>query len=218
MDKLIALVAKISNRPASKLSEKTILRELGLSASLGLAILEKRIKELYGKDIPGLRWDLSLADVYQIAHGAHAQPRAEEVKSAPQAAVKKESHVRSSSQASADWDIGIDLEEIKNMPSLDKVRSDLFYKETFTDLELTGALLKPNPLASLCGIFCAKEALRKSHDDFATIPFSQLEIDHHANGKPFIRVLGAEHLSGRPIKVSITHTEAYASAVVMVGH
>ncbi|AZZ36911.1 hypothetical protein CIK05_08945 [Bdellovibrio sp. qaytius] len=214
MDKLIALVAKISNRSASKLSEKTTLRELGLSASLGLAILEKRIKELYGKDIPGLRWDLSLADVYQIAHGTQAPLRVEVKPSMQTSEVK--SQPRSTSAAS-DWDIGIDLEEIKNMPSLDKVRSDLFYKETFTDLELTGALLKPNPLASLCGIFCAKEALRKSHDDFSTIPFSQLEIDHHTNGKPFIRVLGLEHLNSRPIKVSITHTDAYASAVVMVG-
>ena len=214
MNKLISLVSKISNQPASKLSEKTVLRDLGLSSSLGLAILQRRIKELYGNDMSALHWDMNLADVYQLAHGK-AAPKAE-VK-AMTAPVTKTVAKPLSHATSMDWDIGIDLEEIKNMPDISKVRSDLFYQETFTDLELTSALLKPNPLASLCGIFCAKEALRKCHDDFISIPFKQLEIDHQVNGKPVLRILGLDHLSHRPIKVSITHTDAYASAVVMVG-
>lgn len=214
MNKLISLVSKISNQPASKLSEKTILRDLGLSSSLGLAILQRRIKELYGHDMSALNWDMNLADVYQLAHGK-AAPKTE-VKTAP-VSVTKPVVKPQQLTTSMDWDIGIDLEEIKNMPDISKIRSDLFYQETFTDLELTSALLKPNPLASLCGIFCAKEALRKCGDDFISIPFKHLEIDHTPNGKPVLRILNQEHLSHRSIKVSITHTDAYASAVVMVG-
>lgn len=214
MNKLISLVSKISNQPASKLSEKTILRDLGLSSSLGLAILQRRIKELYGHDMSALNWDMNLADVYQLAHGK-AAPKPE-VKTAPVPVTKPAAKAQAQA-TSMDWDIGIDLEEIKNMPDISKIRSDLFYQETFTDLELTSALLKPNPLASLCGIFCAKEALRKCSDDFISIPFKQLEIDHMPNGKPVLRILNLEHLSHRPIKVSITHTDAYASAIVMVG-
>ncbi len=215
MNKLISLVSKISNQPASKLSEKTVLRDLGLSSSLGLAILQRRIKELYGQDMSALHWDMNLSDVYQLAHGK-AAPKAE-VKAMPVAQATKGVAKPLAHATSMDWDIGIDLEEIKNMPDISKVRSDLFYQESFTDLELTSALLKPNPLASLCGIFCAKEALRKCHDDFISVPFKQMEVDHQANGKPVLRILGLDHLSHRPIKVSITHTDAYASAVVMVG-
>jgi phosphopantetheine--protein transferase-like protein len=112
-------------------------------------------------------------------------------------------------------DIGIDSEEINRFEKLK--RYDSFVLNNFTKQEIDYCFSRSVPKVHLAGIFCSKEAVRKTIDD-RNISFKDIEITHSKKGKPKINI--GNYQKGK-IKqkgnflLSITHTKKNAIAFVL---
>jgi len=101
--------------------------------------------------------------------------------------------------------IGIDMEEIDKMPTVEDFREDPFYKQNFSSKEVSYCLLQPHPLQSFAGKFAAKEAIIKADNSFKDTPFWQIEINNKPNGQPYFA----------DFVISISHTGQLAVAVAV---
>lgn len=81
--------------------------------------------------------------------------------------------------------IGIDIEEINNLPDTTDFRDHIFYIENFSPNEVTGALMASDPKRRFAGLFSLKEALCKANNQLLEVPFRGLEIEHSDAGQPF---------------------------------
>jgi len=109
--------------------------------------------------------------------------------------------------------LGMDMQEIATFPAADDFREHPFYAGAFTPQELATAVLRPNPRAHLCGLFCAKEAAKKSHPALLDVRMSDLCVLPDEAGRPVLRVAdGAAAVVGLRFLVSITHTDTVAAA------
>jgi len=90
------------------------------------------------------------------------------------------SHKRGALQHS----VGIDVEEIDNLPDASEFLNHLFYTENFSPSEISTALTTSDPKRRLAGLFSLKEAICKADNRFLHIPFKDLEISHSEAGAP----------------------------------
>lgn len=101
--------------------------------------------------------------------------------------------------------IGIDAEDITSMPETSDFRNHEFYVANFTANEISYCILQKNPYASFAGLFAVKEALIKSNNALAALPFNTINIDHSEKGKPLFK----------DYSISISHSSNIAIAVVI---
>lgn len=101
--------------------------------------------------------------------------------------------------------IGIDIEQISNMPIVNDYREDEFYTMNFGSAEIAYCILQSNPAASFAGLFAAKEAIVKANKLFLNKPFNAIYINHLPNGKPVHPLF----------KLSISHSNDIAIAVAV---
>ncbi len=103
--------------------------------------------------------------------------------------------------------IGVDIEEVARFEEIGKKNKiDSF----FSDDEIKYCKSRSKPLMHFAGIFCAKEAVKKTLN--RNVLIRDIEIGHSENGAPFIvRVEEDENLK-ELILLSISHTEKYAVA------
>ena len=98
--------------------------------------------------------------------------------------------------------IGIDIQEIKELPDVIDYWEDDFYKTKFTSKEIAYCLIKENPKQSFTGLFSCKEAILKSNNG---LTWNEISIDHTENGKPFFN----------GYQLSISHSGNYAVAIAL---
>jgi len=104
--------------------------------------------------------------------------------------------------------IGIDIESVKRFYSCKK--GDTFINRIFTKQEQGYCFLKSKPAIHLAGLYCAKEALRKTlHKKY--VELHTIEVRHAKSGKPIIKY---EKNKSKYI-VSISHTKDLAIAIVI---
>jgi len=101
--------------------------------------------------------------------------------------------------------IGIDIENIDNLPKTNDFRNEGFYTDNFGEKEIAYCILQPNAYASFAGLFAAKEAIVKANNQYNNTKYNQLVITHNSSGKP--------QFAG--MNISISHTEKTAVAVAM---
>lgn len=101
--------------------------------------------------------------------------------------------------------IGIDIEEISNLPKADDFREEEFYQLNFTSQEMAYCIIQPDPYASFCGLFAVKEAIVKASDYYSGIPFNKIFVDHLEDGKPLFD----------GFEISISHTNSIAIGVAV---
>ena len=102
--------------------------------------------------------------------------------------------------------IGIDIEKVTNFNKVADYREDNFYKQNFSEKEISYCLLQPNILQSFAGKFAAKEAIVKANNSYINIPFNKIEIIYNDKGKPFFQ----------NIQISISHSDNIAIAVAIL--
>jgi holo-[acyl-carrier protein] synthase len=105
--------------------------------------------------------------------------------------------------------IGIDIEEISRFSSKQYDMNKLFYQKIFTTQEIDYCLKKNNPYPHFTARFCAKEATIKALKN-EIINFLDIDIVIK-NNIPNLHL--PKNLEG---SVSISHTETYAIAIVMI--
>jgi phosphopantetheine--protein transferase-like protein len=100
--------------------------------------------------------------------------------------------------------VGIDIEARSSLPDTDDFRTHPFYADNFTARELAHCLERPDPKESLCGLWAAKEAIRKLHGapGIAT-SLKAIEIVYDRSGQPSFSGVG----------LSISHAGEFAVAV-----
>lgn len=106
--------------------------------------------------------------------------------------------------------IGIDLEEVSRFSILDKK----LLARLFTVAELKYALSKKNYAQHLAVRFAAKEAVFKALP-FDKIALKKIEIIKDKAGAPNVNV-SDERAKNIGFKISLSHTDNYATAVVLV--
>ena len=120
---------------------------------------------------------------------------------------------------------GVDLVEIDRLKTAYD-RQEAFGKDIFTEAELDYCNSRPDPYQHLAARFAAKEACLKAFGvgmgGFgATGRFQEIEVESLPSGKPELILHGSMENMGKRLKirqtsVSITHSENYAVATVMM--
>ena len=111
--------------------------------------------------------------------------------------------------------IGIDLVKIKRINSIIEKNGNTFLNRIFTKTEKDYCNSKSDPSIHYAGRFAAKEAAKKalmSSGIKKIISLKSIEIDRKKNGEPVINII-FKH--GWILKVSISHTDDYATALVI---
>ena len=116
--------------------------------------------------------------------------------------------------------IGIDLIETERIESAYKEHGEPFLNKLFTAREKKYCFSCKNPYPRLAGRFAAKEAISKAlGTGFGSqLSWKDLEILPDDNGRPEV-ILSDEvkkNLSNFEVKLSISHTNNYATAVAVI--
>lgn len=115
--------------------------------------------------------------------------------------------VKKESVGSSSLEVGIDIEDIFNMPVVTDFRESKFYSDNFSSKEISYCILQVDPRASFAGKFAAKEAIIKADNEYKSVPFKDIEILNDVLGKP----------SFSSFSISISHTTNQAIAVAVQG-
>jgi phosphopantetheine--protein transferase-like protein len=115
--------------------------------------------------------------------------------------------------------VGHDIEEIDGLPPVDNAGEDPFYRANFTPAEIESCLASTRPRERFAARFCAKEAVRKCGPLFERLRPSEIEVLTDASGRPSLRIHHQDvlrELGSHSLDVSLSHSRALASAVVVV--
>lgn len=98
--------------------------------------------------------------------------------------------------------VGIDIQEINELPNAADYWEDEFYKLKFTPEEIAYCVGKDNPGQTFAGLYSCKEALIKCDND---LEWDSINISHDDNGKPQFG----------NYSISISHSGLYATAIAI---
>ncbi|MEO5967188.1 MAG: 4'-phosphopantetheinyl transferase superfamily protein [Ferruginibacter sp.] len=101
--------------------------------------------------------------------------------------------------------VGIDIENVIEMPITDDFRTHEFYKQNFSNSEISYCILQSDPYASFCGLFSVKEAIVKADNSYKNLGFNKIVIFHSENNKP--------NFSG--FSISISHSDTFSIAIAI---
>ena len=116
--------------------------------------------------------------------------------------------------------VGIDIERCESF-RFSGNNQDKFLNNIFTNTEKTYCLKTESPHIHFCARFAAKEAAIKalSSINIINIPLREIEISNWNSGVPEIQINGNNKDNKYPnlkLKVSLSHTDEYAIAIVIV--
>lgn len=118
--------------------------------------------------------------------------------------------------------VGIDAVEVARFRTV-LLRRPRLRERLFTRAELAALSGRSDPIPSLAVRFAAKEATMKAlRTGIGGVDFADVEVLADADGSPRLRLSGraaarAESLGMRDWHVSLTHTDATATAIVVAG-
>ena len=100
--------------------------------------------------------------------------------------------------------VGIDIQNIEEFSKLideKDLRKSNFIKDYFTDKEIAYSVSRPNAMETICGIYSAKESIRKTGNKN---DFKKIEITH-VNGRPVFQNyhISISHSAGVCVAVCI---------------
>lgn len=112
--------------------------------------------------------------------------------------------------------IGTDIEEVLRFKRLLNLKPQLLQK-IFTPYEWEYAKNK-HTAQTLSGIWCAKESVIKAMSGLnIVLNIQDVYIGHKNNGIPFVeKITNLNDIDDFDIKISISHTKNYATAVCLI--
>ena len=122
------------------------------------------------------------------------------------------------SVSSGTLQVGVDVEEIDALPIATDYWEHEFYQGSFAKSEIAYAVVQVEPRIHFAGFWCAKEALRKCDSAFKEVSLADTVVGHDAEGRPYLTQPGIAGPERLPHAVSISHTTAVATAVVVTGY
>lgn len=196
-----AVVARFFNVAESALTDDFVLPPERLTGSISRRVLHAAIKRMAGEDLPGVWTATTFGELTRGGAVATAAP--------PQTAAVPRRASPGANGANDAPAVGIDIEELAKLPWTGDPWNEAFYSENFTQAEMAYAMRQGDPRATLCGMWCAKEAAIKCAPEFAALRPAQIEVRHDDAGRPRLAI-GSEEAA---CEISISHAAATAVAV-----
>lgn len=115
--------------------------------------------------------------------------------------------------------IGLDLTELERIEQ--SMKNPRFCRRVLGKEEYSQLQRRGFPVESVAASFCAKEAFAKAMGTGVRgFCLAEVQLLREENGKPYLRLSGgakklAKKLGYTEFSVSVTHSRAYASAVVL---
>lgn len=220
--KISSIIARLTRKQPSDVQNHLSLGTLGLSSSFGLSALRSLLEKDTGLRLSSLNVNMTVSElINMVASGDSAVTISDISKPSDRPVIKPQIHIASnhvqSSPISPNFmGIGMDMQNINALPETVDFRAHTFYQSHFSAEELATAVLRPDPRAHLCGIFCAKEAAKKSHSELLNLRMDKIRVSHDPEGRPLLYVNDDSIPSGRfKFQISITHTEQVAAATCL---
>jgi holo-[acyl-carrier protein] synthase len=217
VETVIEIISVIAGKERSQLAPDSNLRSLGITSSIEILKIQSALERKFNQKLPPLgdTWTIDKI-ASQVGQGigenaAIATPM--QLKIEDNQGAFSEIPERSSTPGFSGFFIGIDIEEVEHLPLTSNFRTHDFYQTQFRNEEISYALLKPEPRLHLCGIFCAKEALKKSAPELIQLRMDEIQI-HHLQGRPYIQTIHESINARFNFQVSISHSNHYAVAAV----
>lgn len=196
LENLKNIVATFLKVNPSEVNEDTIIDRSAIKGSVLIHRLYSRLSS-EGYQVHGEIWLIkTFGDLIRVLNGSKIN--AEETPD-----FKPSIPHPSDSGKPAGFLVGIDIEDVESMPITDDYREDKFYKDNFSQREISYCVLQADPRVSFSGKFAAKESIVKADNSFKGIPFSQIEILNDKDGK----------LTFGEFSLSISHTSNCSIAV-----
>ncbi len=219
MDPVVEIISKISGKEPDRLLPETNLCSLGITSSLEILKIQSALERNFNLKMPpiGDTWTIEriAAQVGQVNNTVLGETMlASGEMPDVQSNTSPSRRDISSGLDIGGLFIGVDIQEVSHLPVTSNYRTHDFYQNLFRCEEISYALLKPEPRIHLCGIFCAKEALKKSAPDLIQLRMDEIQVHHH-QGRPFIKTDYAAIDSRFNFQVSISHSDSYAVSTVL---
>ncbi len=122
-----------------------------------------------------------------------------------------------------DYSPGIDLVENARISALLKKAGPAFLQRTFTEEEIAYCQSHRDPVPHFAARFAAKEAVAKALTTGIgeAAAFREIEVRHRPGGSPGIQLHGSAAATAAAqrvlsLELSLTHTEHYAAAMVVL--
>jgi holo-[acyl-carrier protein] synthase len=219
MDTVIEIISIISGKERDRLTPTANLRSLGITSSIEILKIQSAIERKFERKLPPLgdTWtiDKIAAQVGQSrSNGAEeTTPAIGTIHTSPDNASISPNGKVSRSNVGGLF-IGVDIEEVDRLPVTSNYRTHDFYSSLFHHEEISYALLKSEPRIHLCGIFCAKEALKKSAPALIQLRMDEIQV-YHRQGRPSITTIHSSIDSMFDFQLSISHSNHYAVATIL---
>lgn len=217
MDNLLRIIAEISGKKKEEINPVSNLNNLKISSSIGILKLQSALEKEFKKKLKPLSLNMNAV---MIAQQLGVKVNDDQLKTGKNIKAEKKPiksyNVGKYESNSFDFFLGVDIEEVENLPRAANFRTHEFYSSQFNDKELSYAMLMPDPYIHLCGMFCAKESLKKSAPDLIDLPMNEIIVSHNSAKRPSIGTIHNDINLKYQFKVSISHTEKYAVATVIV--
>ena len=210
MAKVIEIVANIAGKSTDRISPDKSLGSLGITSSIQILKIQSALERQYQQKLPFLADSWTVA---KIATQVSETSPNRAITTTPKINIE-ETITQTRDVSLPTMSIGIDLEEVRNLPDTPNYRNHQFYQVLFKPAEIAYALLKNEPKIHLCGMFCAKEALKKAAPELINLRMAEIEITHQ-QGKPYITTSDRQINDRFNFQVSISHTQNYAVATVL---
>jgi holo-[acyl-carrier protein] synthase len=222
MDNVVDIIATISGKSRDRLVPDANLRSLGITSSIEILKIQSAIERKFGRKLSpiGDTWtiDKIAAQVGQSQNNGDAANKPTTKTSNSQISIQQNNSSNVSAVSPAlnigGLFIGIDIEEVEHLPVTSNYRVHDFYQSLFTNEEISYAMLKSETRLHLCGIFCAKEALKKSAPELIQLRMEEIQV-YHQQERPFIKTVHDSINSMFNFQLSISHSNHYAVATVL---
>jgi len=200
---LRALVAGILVLESDEVQPETSLSSL--DNSLGEAKLRLGLKRL-GLNLPAGSRPTTFGQLSDLLSGT--------VTPSFRASIKEPDVPLTFAAPFADLQVGLDVQEISQLPASGDYWEDAFYRDIFDKTEIAYAVVQSEPRIHFAGFWCAKEALRKCDAAFVRIDAAKTIVAHDDNGRPYFLWNNAGENTRLQHALSISHTGLIAMAVV----
>jgi holo-[acyl-carrier protein] synthase len=221
---VIQLISRVSRRKPEDIGDQVSLGSLGISSSLGLSLLRSRLEVVCGRALGTLDARMTVGETLtRVATDSEPsvdvtapisphRPSASTTTAISEGAQLGDGSVGALGSRVG---LGLDIQDVDEMPLTNDFRSHEFYRDHFQPTEIATALLKPEPRLHLCGVFCAKEAAKKSHPELLELRMSAFTISHDANGRPLMSI--ADGAIGKRFRfiLTISHSARFAAAACL---
>ena len=188
-----------------------------LNTSLGAAKVRLGLKRL-GLAVPAGAKPATFGGLVAALSGEAATSATQAPSGAAAKPVSASATTSGGSANSGTLQVGVDVEEIDALPIAADYWEHEFYQGSFAKSEIAYAVVQAEPRIHFAGFWCAKEALRKCDSAFNEVSPADTVVAHDHEGRPYLTQPGIAGPERLPHAVSISHTTAVATAVVVTGY